>query len=1324
MLRTFKGGKLSSVKRSRGHQRLRRTGVEKLESRHLLAVLVDGFSESVYAENLDTPTALAVDATTGTIIFAPDAADGGLYEVDPTDRSVSKYFDRSPTGAPGGIPGGFGSFATDLEFHDGLIYTMNQDKRLLEIGFDLDNFGAQAIGSYPNSGVAHGVAIKDDVVYVTSGSSSGPLYAFDLEARQASYIFGTQLPSQSRGLEYAPGADQLYLWGQRAIYEVDPGEPVRELQRFSVGAGNIAIDYEGQYAYVTRSGGINRLNLATGVEDVFAIQGGAIGQLLASDELDFGPATSGNGSSLFVTNETAGTIIEIAGDFPTAPGTTELLNTTIDASIIEGDLASLRSTIVNGGGSEQFQVSVGWGDGSTNDFTLSTSTPLTDIVIEDDIVTWDNNTGELVVRHRYLDDGVSPGNGTSSDIALVTLSVTDDAGVVTEATNSALETDLIVNGDFETGDFTGWFTEATLENPNSQLAEWFINNGSVDPLGPGEATEPIGGNFDAALQQSGRSRFLLSSHFTVPHHFDGATLSWSDRIRNAANRFETDAQEFVVSLVDEEGQPLVELYRTQAGDPLVQLGPNEREVDVTDVLASRKGERVAVAFEQVNRLFYFNINLDDISLVVTESTPLEVEITNDVPSLRPDLVATTSEMVINGGFETGDFTGWQPSSDASNTNTVARWSINDGSQIPIGPINVPAPLITSVAPISGQYDAFMEQSGPSSFLLTSSFIVPRGVTTATLSWSDRIRNFAQEFSDPDQQFRVHLVDATGQSLAEVFRTVPGDELIQLGPNEREFDVTSTLQSLEGQSVSLAFEQNNNLYYFNVNIDDVSLQVTTLEEAPNPPGDFPSLPWNGSVILPIEADGLFEQAIEFTDAGVADVHQVTVDFDGDGDVDSQFTIDPVGARTFDLHHVYTAPGVYPVTVTLTDDDGGTTTETFELTVFLNRAPEAADDILGEVTVNEDTTVTDISSLILANDSDPDGDPMTIISVDDQTLSGGELDLQQGVLTYSPAGDFESLAVGESATASFAYTISDPLGKTDTAVVDIIVEGVNDEPEIVELASSHPDFATVASVGSPVSISGIISDVDLSDEHRVTIEWGDDTESIVDIDAAAVSVVDAFSAGHEYQTGGVYSITVTVEDGNGGVATGSTTAVISGVGVVDGTLYVIGTDGRDDVDVAYKNGKNSRIEVKAKFGASSKGGPERFEFEPGSFEDVVIQLGDGKDHATIHSNRIDWYSRAVIVGGDGDDHLTGGSGSDILIGGRGRDHVQSNDGADVLIGGGVSDASSPAAIDAALSLLAGGDLEASVSALGDLIDDAERDRLQGDDLDLVVAGVRDR
>lgn len=173
--------------------------------------------------------------------------------------------------------------------------------------------------------------------------------------------------------------------------------------------------------------------------------------------------------------------------------------------------------------------------------------------------------------------------------------------------------------------------------------------------------------------------------------------------------------------------------------------------------------------------------------------------------------AVPVELVTNGDFETGTFAGW--------TNTGLGlgfgYTINDGTQDPSG-------TATPIAPISGSFDAFTSQSGPGQNILSQIISLPNLFSSMTLSWDDRIQNFANTFSDPNQEFRVSLFTTGGALIGTLFSTNPGDALIQLGPNSRSFDVTALLLPFAGQNVELRFDQQDNLFFFNVTVDNVSL----------------------------------------------------------------------------------------------------------------------------------------------------------------------------------------------------------------------------------------------------------------------------------------------------------------------------------------------------------------------------------------------------------------------------------------------------------------------------------------------------------------------
>jgi hypothetical protein len=62
-------------------------------------------------------------------------------------------------------------------------------------------------------------------------------------------------------------------------------------------------------------------------------------------------------------------------------------------------------------------------------------------------------------------------------------------------------------------------------------------------------------------------------------------------------------------------------------------------------------------------------------------------------------------------------------------------------------------------------------------------------------------------------------------LQEVFSTNPGDSQQQVGPNPRAFDITTLMQSLEGQIVVVSFEAQHDLFgVLTVNLDEVQLLI--------------------------------------------------------------------------------------------------------------------------------------------------------------------------------------------------------------------------------------------------------------------------------------------------------------------------------------------------------------------------------------------------------------------------------------------------------------------------------------------------------------------
>jgi hypothetical protein len=75
-------------------------------------------------------------------------------------------------------------------------------------------------------------------------------------------------------------------------------------------------------------------------------------------------------------------------------------------------------------------------------------------------------------------------------------------------------------------------------------------------------------------------------------------------------------------------------------------------------------------------------------------------------------------------------------------------------------------------------------------------------------------------------------------------------------------------------------------------------------------------------------------------------------------------------------------------------------------------------------------------VLANDHDPDGDPLTVVGLTQPANGSAALNPDQTV-TYTPTAGF----IG---TDDFTHTIADPHGATDSATVTVTVLAAMGEP----------------------------------------------------------------------------------------------------------------------------------------------------------------------------------------------------------------------------------------------------------------------------------------
>ncbi len=303
----------------------------------------------------------------------------------------------------------------------------------------------------------------------------------------------------------------------------------------------------------------------------------------------------------------------------------------------------------------------------------------------------------------------------------------------------------------------------------------------------------------------------------------------------------------------------------------------------------------------------------------------------------------------------------------------------------------------------------------------------------------------------------------------------------------------------------------------------------------------------------ETSETFTFAINWGDGTPIDSGPPTIDVPGGPGV--------LTAGSFDGSHIYADNGVYTVTVTVADDDGGLSVGTLQVTVN-NVAPTLT--VAPDQTVNEGSllSITDIGKF-----TDPGFDnPANVPSPTTETFTfsidwGDGLPASSGVATIdSPggpgvltAGSFDSSHIyADNGVYKVAVTVTDDDGGSSVATFQVTVNNVAPSLTVAgDQKVSEGGTLTITPIGqftdpgfdNPLNVGG-----ETTERFTFAINWGDGSPvdsgpgAITTPGGPGVLTAGSFTGQHIYANGGVYTVTVTISDDDGGSATGTLTVYV--------------------------------------------------------------------------------------------------------------------------------------------------------------------------------------
>jgi VCBS repeat-containing protein len=307
------------------------------------------------------------------------------------------------------------------------------------------------------------------------------------------------------------------------------------------------------------------------------------------------------------------------------------------------------------------------------------------------------------------------------------------------------------------------------------------------------------------------------------------------------------------------------------------------------------------------------------------------------------------------------------------------------------------------------------------------------------------------------------------------------------------------------------------------------------------------------------------------------------------------------------------GTYGLELELTSKENATgeiATKATTLSIPVAAVNDAPVAVADTNSVTEDSGTYTVSGSVTSNDTDTDGDTLTVAAVSGQTgLRGTSVAGSYGSFVINTNGTYtyaltsndakvNALNDGQTLTDTIAYTVTDPSGATSTSTLTITINGHTDSYSATSVITGNNSANNLTGTGGDDSISA------LGGNDYVEAGGGNDVVYAGDSGTGTTSVANL-----------VNSTFMTTDDNN----------MLSGTGIL--RTAVASNTNKGYGDLVHGGAGNDAL-----FG------------ENGS---DLLYGGTGNDYLNGGA------SNDALRGGAGDDRLEGGAGSDVLRGDSGAD-----------------------------------------------------------------------